>query len=408
MSWLPRVHAIAGPGLVVLGLVIALAWVSSPAGAHNPAETIFHPVPIEEELLALGGEGTWALLDAEGTPQARGNISGDGEVMAAPVTHGDTAAAIVTAYPDVVPNVQAIGPEGPSWRVDVGEADTRAFLTTSKEGFAAFSSQGRLTVLTTDGDIVTERELDARPLTRPAPAPGGGWYVATSNELVHLVDGEAAKRASFEGRPTDVTVREDAVLLSLAHRNEGRGTLMVFNTELELDWSRSIGGLRLGGSPAMLEQTVVVATYDPEGARLVGLEGPRGNITFDQRVANTTALAPAAHEESIFASSTSGLLAFDGQGTLQWAQPSRPYLASPVVLDQTVVASSADNELVALGLDGTVAWRFTDGVDLPSWSHHGGSSDGAVEPTPFVEATAIVLMAAVLAGVSSSWLRPRS
>lgn len=360
--------------------MLATGWAPA-ATAHNPADTIFAPVQVGSSWLAVGGEGTYAYLDTEGSLLERGNLSGEGEVLRRPAQGSGTAAALVRSFPDLVPQVHAFDDEGPAWRTAVGEAEGNGYLLPRADGYTYFSRDGRQVDLDADGEIVRERGLDVNPRARPAPARQGGWWLASGSALVHLSEGEILDEAGFSGSPTDVTATADGVLVSLTHRDSDKATLMSFTPSLELNWSRSVEALRLGGHPAVLDDRIVVGTYDPSGARLIALEPSGTSIAWDRRLPNATAAAPSAVQGTVVAATTEGLVGLDADGNRLWDHPTQPYLDSPSRLNDLVVASGSANRLVALHANGTLAWTWTDGVETPSWSTHHDDGGSKSEPT---------------------------
>lgn len=384
------------------------------AGAHNPAQTLFHPVPVGDELLVVGGEGTYAYLDDTGTAVERGNLSGQGEVLAAPVSAGGQAATVVRSFPELVPHVQAFDEEGPTWRVQVGEAESFAFVLPADDGFTVFTTEGRQLAVSNDGVIEAEHEAPV-PATRPAPASEGGWWVPRPGELAHVVEGEVVDQRDYSGSPTDVTVEGERVLVSLEERDTSpqRATLMVYDASLELEVSRGLEALRLGGQPAVLEDRIVVATYDPSGARILAVNASDASIDWEHRLPEATAAAPALLGDQIVAATTEGLEAFAPDGTPLWEDPSQPYLDSPVLVGDRIVASAADNVLRALHTNGTEAWSWSDGVVMPAWSHHGESEaspeedEASEEPSPTAAGSLAALVGLAAAALAAGRIRQR-
>lgn len=393
--------------------LLAIVGVAVGAAAHNPADTIYHPAPVGEDLLVVGGEGTWAQLTPEGEVTDRGNLSSQGEVIGPPTAAGGSAAVLVRTYPDTELVLQGFDEQGPSWQVQVepGEAEAIGYLASDGDRFAVVTDQARMVEVSPSGEVEAERELAAKPTATPAPDPSGGWWLAYPSELVHRQGGESTTLASYDAFPTDVTVEGERVYLSLAHRSERQGELRVYEGD-ELAFSRTIDGMRFGGSPAAAGERIVVGTYDPDGAQLVALDAHDGSRAWDRQIAGATAVAPASVNGTIVAASNDHILAYEPDGTQRWQQQAQPYLDSPVAVGDHVVPSSAGNQLVAYEPDGTKAWTFTDGVDMPSWSHHGdaptsepnastdedSSAPQASTPGPALGVTALAAALAALGG----------
>lgn len=394
--------------LPVLALTLLVLATSLPgtAGAHNPAATLYHPVPVGDELLAVGGEGTYAYLTPEGEPTRRGNVSGDGEILGAPATTGEHAAVLVRTFPDLSLEVQGFDDEGPSWRLSLEPAQAEAFgfLVGHAEGFTAFTTEARQVEITPEGEARANRSLPEAPTAQPAPAPEGGWWVPLPEELVRVREGEVVDRLHHGATVTDVTATSERVLLSLTHRSQSEAELRVLDPEGNLSFTRTLEGLRLGGSPAVLDDRIAVGTYDPDGARLVAFRAANGSTVWERELGGATAAAPAAIDEVIVVATNDALAAFAPDGTQRWQRPAQPYLASPAVVDGLLVPSSSDNELVAVHADGARAWTYSDGVTMPSWSHHGetdAAPDTDDEPAPEpvdVPAPALASLLAALAG----------
>lgn len=391
-----------------LVVVLVATGLAVPASAHNPADTLFHPVDLGDRWLVTGGEGTWALLEPNGTVLDRGNLSGEGEVLQAPATTGTTAGVIVRSFPDLVPHLQGFDASGPSWTVEVGPPEGNGFVVAREDVFTVFTRDGRQLTITADGGVQQERELQVRPRVAPAPAPEGDWWLASGSELVRLSGGEVVDSAGYSGTPTDVHATEEHVLVSLSHRGEGRSTLMAFDASLDLDWSRSLEGLRLGGTPALQRDAIVVATYDPSGARIVSLAADDGSLLWETRQANATAAASSTLDDRVVAATTEGLVALGENGTEAWSVDADLYLESPWTRDGLLVPSGADNRLVAVRPNGTTAWTWTDGVETPGWaSHHAADGPaGAAENAsgPASDPRPVPLGSAVLAALAASGL----
>lgn len=402
-----------GPRAVVGVAVLVLASSLVPlAGAHNPGATLYHPVQVEDRRLVVGGEGTYAYLDGEGQVLDRGNISLQGEVLAAPATAGGQAAVVVRSIPDLVPHVQVFVAEGPAWRAQIGEPEAFGYVVSDGEGFTAFSTEGHQTSFGPGGEVRAEHDLPRAPEARPAPADEG-WWVPMADGLARVVEGEIVDRRDYTGMPTDVTVDGERVLVSLSHPDRGRSTLMVYDASLELIWSRGLQGLRLGGQPAVVEDRIVVGTYG-QSARLVALDAADGSIAWQRPVANATAVAPAAVGGDLVAATNDGLQAYAPDGTPRWQHAASPYLESPSRVGEAISVSSSENRVDVLHPNGTLAWSFSDGIELPAWSHHGeeagASSDGdAGDPQP-VEvpgpSAALVALASLLALAGRCLRRP--
>lgn len=401
----PRGSAGFAAGLCLL--MLASGWAPA-VTAHNPAATLFHPVPVGDAQLVVGGEGTYAYLDADGVAGEHGNLSGEGEVLHAPATTGEQAAVVVRAFPDLVPHVQAFDDEGPTWRVAVGEAETFAYVLPDGDGFTAFSTEGRQVALSSEGDVQAEHELPVSPEARPALAEDG-WWVPTNTGIARVADGEVVDERDYAGTPTDVTVEGEHVLVSLAHRERDRSTLMVYEPDLDLAFSRGLSSYRLGGQPAVVSDAIVVGTYHPDGARVVALAGNNGSIAWERSLPNATAAAPASIGDRIVTATTEGVVGFAADGTRLWTHASQPYIASPASVGDLAVASSADNELVALHPNGSVAWTWSDGVELPSWSHHGAAdaSNGSADADAAQETPGLGALVLLVFGLAALPARPR-
>ncbi|PSG96158.1 hypothetical protein BRD56_12320 [Thermoplasmatales archaeon SW_10_69_26] len=244
--------------------------------------------------------------------------------------------------------------------------------------------------MTSAGDLVSEHELPAEPQARPAPAEEGYW-LPTDDGIVRALEGEVVDERSYAGTPTDVTSTDEWVLVSLSHRERDGGTLMAYEPDLDRVFSRGLDGLQLGGQPAVLDDRIVVATYDPDGARVIALDDQNGSIAWETSLGEATAAAPALAGDRIVAATTEGTVALTTGGQRTWNASDDPYIASPGVLGDLVLPSSANDELVALHTDGTVAWTWSDGVDSPPYTHHGGtdaaSEDGDETDDPDPQAT---------------------
>lgn len=395
----------------ILLLLVGLALLGSslpPASAHNPAATIYHPAPAEDELLVAGGEGTWALLSPEGETVDRGNLSNDGEVVGPPVSLGDQAAVLVRTFPDLVLHLQGFDAEGPTWNLELeaGEAEAFGFLQAGEDRFHAFTTEARHLAVTPEGEIDTDQQLPEAPAAEPAPAEEGGWWVPLSEELVRLDDGEIHEASGYNATVTDVTSAEGQVLVSLAHRSEGVAELLVLEPDGSLVFSRTLDGLRFGGSPAHLDEAILVATYDPDGARLVALDPGDGDDGWERELAGATAAAPAGLNGRVLVATNDALAAYEADGTQAWHQQARPYLDSPATVAELVVPSGADNRLRAFHADGEPAWTWTDGVETPSWSHHGDAQradpadgDGGADEQLDAPAPASGVLLLLLAGL---------
>lgn len=368
-------------GRLAVGLLalLALTGLGPLAEAHNPAETLFSPTPVGESLLVVGGEGTYAYLEPDGTLLDRGNISGDGEVLGAPATTGEHAAVLVRSFPDLVPHLQGFDREGPTWNVSVGEAETFGFVQARADGFTVFTTDGQQVTVSSAGEVIAETELPASPVAEPEPASAGGWWLPASEAVIRVEEGQARERLETQGRPTDVTLAGQRLLVSQTSREGGGAPLTVAHESGSTQWSRNLSGLRLGGSPAVLEDRIVVSTYDPDGARVLALEPETGRTLWEQRPADATAAAPAAFEGEIVVATTEGITSYTAEGEHRWTRGANPYLQSPAVVGDLTMPASSSNVLLALYNNGTQAWSWTDGVEMPSWSHHGQNEENASE-----------------------------
>lgn len=403
---------------VTLALLVLATSLPGPAGAHNPADTLYHPVSAGDQLLVVGGEGTYAYLTPEGEPERRGNVSGEGEILGAPATAGGHAAVLVRTFPDLALEVQGFDEAGPSWRLTIEPSKAQAFgfLVGHAEGFTAFTTEGRQIEITPTGEVAANRSLPEAPTAEPAPAQRGGWWVPLAEELVRVQAGEIVDRVPHGATPTDVTRTDEHVLLSLAHRGQGEAELRVLDASGEAVFNRTLDGLRLGGSPALLDGRIVLGTYDPEGARVLALNLTDGSLVWEHTLPQETAAAPTTIEDQVVVASNAKLTAYDADGDRRWSRPAEPYLASPAVVDGLLVPSSSANQLLAVHANGTTAWTYTDGVAMPSWAHHEGTDENATDtedetaPQPVdVPAAGIASLVACLAGgalVGSR--RPRS
>lgn len=375
--------ASTGPSWVRLACVLVLvaSGLAPSAGAHNPADAIYHPVGVEDRWLVTGGEGTWAFLDPDGTPILRGNLSGEGEILQAPVAAGDQAATLVRQYPSLEPEVQAFDRTGPTWNVTVGEPEQAGYVVSDGDGFTVFLRDGSFLEVSADGAITEDTQLDVEPRAEPVPA-GEGWWVAGPDGLALVQDGQVVEEASFAGRPTDLTTSADHVLVSLSHSQRSQATLMAFTPGLELDFSRATSGLRLGGSPATTGQAYVVGTYDPDGARALALDATNGTLLWERSLGNATAAAPASVDGKLVFATTEGLEALSPAGERLWNVSAQPYLESPVTTGELITPTGRANRLVAVHPNGSLAWTWTDGVDLPSWTaHHAETTSGEEDST---------------------------
>lgn len=388
-----RARGLAGLGLLLATILILVSLAGPPASAHNPAETIYHPVPVEDELLVVGGEGTWALLTPEGQTVERGNLSGDGEVIGPPVTLGDEAAVLVRSFPGLALHLKGFDAQGPTWSLELepGEAEAFGFLAAGDGRFHAFTTEARHLTVTPQGDIAAEQQLPDAPATEPVPAARGGWWVPLADDLVRLEDGEVQRRSGYNATVTDVTTAEGHVLVSLAYRSERTAELLVLDAAGSLVFSRTLDGLRLGGSPAHLGEAIIVGTYDPDGARLVSLQAGDGEAAWERGLAGATAAAPAEANGTVLVATNDALTAYEPDGTQLWQREARPYLDSPFTVGELIVPSGSNNSLQALHGDGEIAWTWTDGVEMPSWSHHGGADVAGPEDGDEEEASDDVL-----------------
>jgi outer membrane protein assembly factor BamB len=359
-----------------LGLLAVSAGLTPSVAAHNPADTVFHPTPVGDRLLVVGSEGTYAYLSSQGQVHAEGNLSGDGEVLGAPVSSGDSAAVLVRSFPDTSLRLQGFDAGGPTWNLELEPAEAEAFghLVADGGAFTAFTTEDRLLRVTPEGEVDSQAQLPATPQVEPAPARYGGWWVALEDELVRWHEGQIHERVGFEGRPTDVTASGDHVFLSLAHGGERQAELQVLDPSGELAFSRVLDGLRLGGSPAVVDDRVVVGTYDPDGARLVAYEIPNSSEAWDRQLAGATAAAPAALDGAVVVAATDTIAAYEPNGSQRWSREASPYLASPATPGDRAVPPGSANEIVAYETDGAQAWTYTDDVDQPSWTHHDGAN----------------------------------
>lgn len=405
------------PFALALVLLVLATSLPGTAGAHNPAATLYHPVPVGDELLAVGGEGTYAYLTPEGEATRRGNVSGDGEIIGAPASSGDHAAVLVRTFPDLRLEVQGFDEEGPVWRVSVEPAQAEAFgfLVGHAGGFTAFTTEARQVEITPEGQVQANLSLPEAPTAQPAPAQGGGWWVPLSEELVRVQEGEVVDRLHHGATVTDLTATSEHLLLSLTHRSQNEAELRVLDPSGEPVVNRTLNGLRLGGSPAVLDGRVIVGTYDPAGARVLALNLTDGSVAWEHTLPQQTAVAPAVVDDEVVVASNAKLTAFTPDGEQLWSRPAEPYLASPAVVEGLIVPSSSSNQLLALHPNGTTAWTYTDGVTMPSWSHHEENDAGAdtgdepaAEPVDVPAPAAAPLLAALAAALLVGSRRRRS
>jgi hypothetical protein len=404
-------------GLAAAGLAVLVLGFVPLAGAHNPAETIHQPTPLGDELVVLGGEASWAYLTPEGETTGEGNLSTQGEVLGSPAAIEGQAAALVRTTPGTALQLWGFGPEGPTWDLEVEPAEAQAsgYVLADEDGFAVFTSEARQLRVSAEGEIVAEIQLPGAPAAEPVPAPAGGWWMPLADELVRLEDGEVVQRWSFEGRPTDVTTDGERVIASLASLEASQAELVVL-ADGEPVFNRSVDALRIGASPAVVNGTLVAGTFSPDGARLLAFDVAADEQVWSRSLGEATAAAVTGHEGRLYAVASDALLAYTADGERLWWQDADPYLASPGVVGDLVVPSAADNELAAYALDGSPAWTYTDGVDMPPWTHHGGSgeepADGGGEqpseddgfgPALWIAAGA----AAVAVGALGAWLQDR-
>jgi hypothetical protein len=369
-----------------IGLAIAL--LATPAltplsTAHNPADTLNAPVEYGDDLLVVGDEGTLSVLDTDGQPLERGNLSGLGEVRDGPAVVDGTASLVRQVYPDQRP--QAVGVDGTeqTWTIPLGERGDRAWITAREDRFVAFTQTSHLLEISPSGEILANHSLPSQPVAEPAPAPDGDWWIPTRDAIERVgPSGELAETSRYTGVATDVTAADEHVLVSLTHRGDRRGTLMAFEHDLDLDWSRGLSGLRLGGSPATLDDAYAVGTYDPNGARLVWLAAENGSIQREHGSVNATAAAPAAVSGGLAVATTERLAGLTAEGNRTWTVDVAPLLASPEEVAGYVTVAGGENRVPAVHPNGTLAWTYSDGVTSPPWDdHHGGAGSSESSAT---------------------------
>lgn len=409
----PQPQTLARRTAVLVAPLLAASALAPVAAAHNPANTVLPPAEVGDHWLAVGGEGTYGYLASDGSVAAEGNLSGDVEVFQAPVTTGPHAAVMARTIPNLVPQVRGFDAEGPTWTVEIDEGQGVGSVVPRGDVFEVFVEDGKRLSVTAEGEVTDEGRIPVEPQALPVPAPDGDWWVAGAEEIVRLSEGQVVERAPYSGQPTDLTATDDHLLVSLRAEDEQRVTLMAFDRSLELDWSRSMDGLRIGGHPAVLDDLVVVGTFNPDAARLFALDPADGSLAWERGLGNLSATAPAAFGNRIAAATVDGIHAFSADGTPLWNHSMTPGVASPGTLDGLIVPQGANNVLVALEPDGTVAWTWSDGSRSTDWpTDHAAagveetaSGDGPLRGAPLGAGLAAL---AGLAAALALGRRPRS
>lgn len=384
---------------VALGALILSSV--GPASAHNPADTVYEPTRLDDGLLALGEEGTAALLEMDGTPRWEEDVSA--HVIQAPVTSGGHAATVARTIPNATPFVQAFDGDGPAWRVPLDETESFGAVVATTDGFLAVSTNGALVSLTADGEVLERTSLSYSPQTAPVPAPGGGWVIAGEEGKIAIrtPDGELVHETRLGGPARDLARMGDLILA--AFERAGHPTVKALDAELETQWIAERDGLRIGGQLAVAEDRIYLGTYRSNGARAVAL-APNGTELWDHAFPRKTAAAVTTDGTRPYVTVNQGLLALEPDGPVRWQIGQiQPRLVGPAIVGDLVLPSGADNKLAAFhASNGTLMWSYSDGVDQVPWSDESlgsgdqGHGDGGND-APWPVAIALVAVGAAAA-----------
>lgn len=366
---------VRGAVVALVGLLLLVPLVPTGA-AHNPALTVYAPVPLDDGLLVIGEEGTAALLSLDG--QERWSTQLDLQLILRPATGHGVAATFARNLTTLENQVVAFDAEGLAWTRGLGTESTHGWVLATEDGFAALGADGTLTLLTADGETQTSHELPAPPSARPVAHPDGGWVYPTADRRVLHVDaeGQLQAEADIDGRSSGLTVTGDRILVGYGSVSTKDASVTAFDMALAPTWQATAPGFRVGGPPATFQDGIVFGTYLSEGAHVVRA-GPAGEILWDKQLANQTAAAVTTDGGRIYATVNQGVVAFDEDGTELWSTDLSPRLSPATIQHGLVLPSGADNRLVALDpATGEIAWTWDDGVREVPWTDEGLAQQG--------------------------------
>ncbi len=361
--------------VALVGLSVLVSLVPTTA-AHNPALTVYAPVPLDGGLLVIGEEGTVAHLSPDG--QERWSTQLDLQLILRPATGHDLAAGFARNLTTLENEVVAFDADGLAWTQGLGTEDTHGWVLATEDGFAVLGADGTLTLLTADGETQTSHELPAPPNARPVAHPEDGWVYPTADRRVLHVDGEGQLQAEadIDGRSSGLTVTDDRILVGYGSVSSGEAAVTAFDMALAPAWQATAPGFRVGGPPATFQDGIAFGTYLSEGAHVVRA-GPGGEILWDKQLANQTAAAVTTDGGRIYATVNQGVVAFDEDGTELWSTDLSPRLSPATLQHGLILPSGADNRLVALDpATGEIAWTWDDGIREVPWTDEGLTQQG--------------------------------
>lgn len=144
-------------------------------------------------------------------------------------------------------------------------------------------------------------------------------------------------------------------------------------------WSASVPNA-IDAAPTVVDDTLYVPSHDPHdkaapGGQLAAISLPEGEPRWQRRTDKWMGTSVVTDGDSLFAGVGRSLWAIDpADGTVRWKGPTAtgaqfPTEGEPAVLDGTVYAVIGHDEgtVFALdGSDGSVQWRYNNGVTLTS------------------------------------------
>ncbi len=388
---------------------LAAVCLALPASAHNPALTTYAPVELDGGALAVGEEGTVALVDEDG--QTLWNDTLEAHVTQDPVASNGAAAFPARQAQDDALVLFGYDADGTAWQASL-PGEGFAWVAPAPEGFLVVTTAGDRALVSTTGDVLDTTHLDVGAREAAAPLPDGGHVLPTTNRSVALIgpDGTVQHEAPVPGVPTTV-LATDQTLYAGALSPEGNTTVIAFTHEMQQAWTYELDALRVGGDLALSEHGPVFGTFHPDGAQVVSLDHDgqeRWNRTFEDQ----TAAAASTHQDAVFAVTNEKALALDAEdGQTLWEQDVSPRLVSPSLVGDTLVPSGADNEIVALDTNtGDPAWTWSDEVTSVAWYGHGsanigGSDDPGEDASPVPLSTAVIAVSLLAAAAART---PRS